>query len=38
MEKLELAQNQGGALPGGLHRIDEHVDGPRKKRSIHTLS
>lgn len=40
MEKLELAQNQGGTLPGGLHRIDENVDGPRvsKKRSIHTLS
>ncbi|KAL2014679.1 hypothetical protein VTN00DRAFT_2204 [Thermoascus crustaceus] len=38
MEKLELAHNQEVALPGGLHRIDEHVDGPRKKRSIHTLS
>ncbi|KAL2002341.1 hypothetical protein VTN02DRAFT_169 [Thermoascus thermophilus] len=38
IEKLELVQNQGAALPGGLHHIDKHVDGPRKKRSIHTLS
>jgi hypothetical protein len=39
MEKLELAQTQAAALPRGLHRIDEHADGPRvsKKRSIHTL-
>lgn len=39
VEKLELNQSPGGTLPGGLHRIDEHSDGPRvtKKRSIHTL-
>ncbi|KAK2767476.1 hypothetical protein FQN54_003633 [Arachnomyces sp. PD_36] len=39
VEKLELNQSPGGALPGGLHRIDEHSDGHRvsKKRSIHTL-
>ncbi|KAE8349430.1 hypothetical protein BDV28DRAFT_61096 [Aspergillus coremiiformis] len=42
MERLELAQTQHTqqtALPGGLHRIDEHDDGPNlhKKRSIRSL-